>query len=401
MSIQAHSTVSRLADSRRAGHQVATAIAAAMKPAGAAAVLAYAAVDHDAEAYLQAIRSVLGEVPVIGCSTAGLMARGGFWEEAGYLAGAMALGGSSVRASVGVAEAYQTDTAAKARALGQKLRAACLEPPKVVILHGDPLCGADMEGFAAAVRREVGCPVVGGGAGQPWGQMVQTFQYCGTQVYSHAATAIALAGDFTVAIGCSVGTVPTPLTARVTRVDHNVLLELDGRSALAVFSDFVGRGPLTELTNDINTTAALGFELPDAVAEPGAPPAVAVRGPFALDLQRGGLVMAASVPVGTLVVFHRRSVAAALSGAQETAQALARQLSGRTIRAVLGFECGARTAPLLGAEEALREQELVQQCLAPDAQWLGTLAWGELAPLGERTTYYNYSYPLLVIADPV
>lgn len=395
MSIHAHTAINRLSDSHRAGIQAATAISQGLGPARATAVLAYASVEHDAEVYLQAIRSVLGDVPIVGCSTSGLMAQGVFWEEAGYMAGALALGGSSVQASVGVSESYQTDTLAKGQALGQKLRRAVQAAPKAVILFGDPLCGADMEGFAAAVSSEVGCPVIGGGAGQPWGQMVQTFQYCGTQVYSHAATALVLAGDFTVAIGCSTGTVPTPVTATVTRVDHNVLLELDGRPALAVFSEFVGRGLLTELTNDINTTVALGFTLPDA----GAGTAVAVRGPFALDLQRSGLVMAASVPVGTQVVFHRRSVVAALSGAEKTAQDLARQVAGRRIRAVLGFECGARTAPLLGRAEALREQQLVQQSLAPDAHWLGTLAWGELAPLGERTTYHNYSYPLLVIAD--
>jgi hypothetical protein len=396
--VVAHGVVSREKSTPAAARALARAVREAFGADDPAVVLVYATVDHDPEVLLLTLAAALGPVPLVGCSTPGLMARDTF-VEGSFAAGALALGGPAVRAATGACEAYAHDTAAKGHDLGRRLRDALGAPPRLVVLHGDPLCGADLEAFARAVQAETACPVVGGGSGQPWGAMVQTYQYHGVAAHSHAAVAVALAGEFTVEIATTTGTEPTPVTAAVTRVDANVLLELDGRPALAVYREFLGLPELAELRSEHNTAVALGFEFADPADDVEARAPWVVRGPFALDLARGGLVMAASVPEGTRVVFHRRSVAVALAGAESAARALARRLAGRQVRAVIGFECAARTAPLLGKAEATREQQLVQSLVAPDAAWFGMFAWGELAPFGERVTYYNFTYPLVALAE--
>jgi len=328
-----------------------------------------------------------------------LMWRGGFAEENGYMVGMMGFGGEGVSVAVGAALGYHEDTQAKAKALAAELRHGVASPPKLVVLFGDPLSGGDLESFARTVETELGCPVVGGGSGQPWGTMVETYQFVRTQSHSHAATALVLAGGFSVYIATTTGTQPTPVSAMVTKIANNVILELDGRPALDVYADFVGLGPLTELTNDVNSRVALGFELRPPELAVDSPSPYVVRGPFVLDLARQGLVMGASVPVGTRVVLHRRSVQATLEGAQGMARALLVRLAGRLPKAVLGFECGARTEPLLGAQVCQQEQEMVQSILGREAAWLGMLAWGELAPFGGCTTYFNYTYPIAVLTD--
>ncbi len=398
MRLLSHSIVNKENASNIAGRKAAEALRDAIGVAELAVVLVYATVEHDQEVLLQAARDVLGPIPMIGCSTGGLMGKSSF-VEGGYAAGMVGLGGPALKASTALAQDVQQDTVTKAKVLGQKLRADLGPDPRVVILHIDSLCGADMETFARALQDEVGCPVIGGGAGQPWGAFVQTYQYFGTQVVSNSAVAVALGGEFVVEIGTTTGTEPTPLTATVTRTDGNVLLELDGRSALALLSEFVGVPLVTDLTADISSTVALGVELPTGGAESAGLSPYVVRAPFALDTQRGGLITGASVPEGIKVVFHRRSVQATIAGAEATAKALAKRLEGRTIRLVLGFECGARTAPFLGRAETLHEQLLVQNILAPDAEWLGMLAWGELAPFGGRVTYFNYTFPILTLAE--
>lgn len=363
-----------------------------------AIALVYATVDHDQKGLLAAIDEGLGGVPVAGCSTSGLVGRGLF-HEGNYAAGIVALGGPALRAASAVAEDYARDTVAKGRAVGRELRSGLSgATPRVVIIHGDPLAGADLESFARAVQAELGCPVVGGGAGQPWGTFAQTYQYVGRRALSFGAVAIALGGEFVAEIATTTGTEPTASAATVTRSDGNVLLELDGRSALAVYSEFLGLDALTTLNNESNTRVALGIEFEAGAGSEALSPYV-VRGPFALDLERGGLVLAAPIPEGVRVVFHTRSVRAAVDGAEAAARALARRLEGRAVRLVMGFECGARTAPLLGKSEAAREQSLVQRALPATAEWFGVLAWGELAPFGARATYYNFTYPLLALAE--
>jgi hypothetical protein len=80
------------------------------------------------------------------------------------------------------------------------------------------------------------------------------------------------------------------------------------------------------------------------------------------------------------------------------ARDLRARLGDRTIRAVLGFECGARTKPFLGMENTLRENLSLQATLG-GATWLGMLAWGEVFPTAGKPAFHNYAYPLLVLAD--
>ncbi len=398
MRIVAHSAISQEIDSRQSALAVAAQVRDKVGAQNLKAAVIYAAVDHDQEAVLASVHEVLGDVPVVGCSTGGVMGKGVF-VEGGYILGILGIGGSAIQVTTGQVAEYQENSETKAHDLGRTLRAGHTEPPKVVILFTDPLCGADMETFARRVQAEVECPVIGGGAGQPWGFMVQTNQYIGTQVLSHAVVAMALYGDFVAECATTTGTEPTTSSAIVTKAEANAIVELDGRPAIQLFSEFLGDTVLTEITNETNSAVALGVELPKTSDASDVQSPYVVRGPFMLDNKRGALVMGASIPTGTKIVFHRRSIAAALEGAESVAQTLRKRLAQRAVRAVLGFECGARTAPLLGRAEALREQLLVQGILAPDAAWLGMLAWGELAPYSGLVTYYNYTLPLLVLAE--
>lgn len=397
--VVARASVSREKSSLAAGAALVQDIRRVFGAERPAALLVYATVDHDLDALLTTLREGVGAAVIVGASTSGLTGRG-FFHEGNYAAGVAALGGPALRAAGGVAEDYARDTLAKGQALGRALRADLGDaPPRAVIVYGDPLCGADFESFARAVQDELGCPVVGGGAGQPWGVFAETYQLFDVRARSRSAVALALGGDFAAELATSTGSDPTASSARVTRAEGNVLLELDGRPALAVYSEFLGLPTLTSLSNDINTRVALGVELSGDRGDSEALSPFVVRGPFALDTARGGLVLGASIPEGTRVVFHTRSIRAAVDGAERAAHALARRLAGRQVRAVLGFECGARTIPLLGKAEATREQALVQGAFAPDVEWLGALMWGEVAPFGGRATYYNFTYPLLAIAE--
>lgn len=399
MSIIANSVMNRESHSRKAGQKAAQELRHAFGANAIRGVLVYASVAHDSDALLAAIEAELPGVALCGSSTAGLMWSGGFAEEYGYLVGMIGFGGEGLSIATASALKYQEDSQIKAQELASKLRNGVLSPPKLVILFGDPLAGADLESFARTIETELSCPVIGGGSGQPWGAMVETYQFSGAQAHSHSATALVLAGDFSVAIATTTGTQPTMASSTVTKSEANVILELDGRPALDVYATFVGVNPLTELTNEINSRIALGFELSvqEQAADSLSP--YVVRGPFGLDLARKGLVMGASAPEGTRVVLHRRSVQTTLEGAEQTARALLARLEGRTPKAVLGFECAARTAPLLGAQVSRQEQEVVQNILGRGAAWLGMLAWGELAPYGGCTTYFNYTYPIAVLTD--
>jgi hypothetical protein len=363
------------------------------------AVLFYATVNHDQEALVRAVGEAFPGVAAVGCSTSAVTTHGAFFED-GYLLGMMGLGGSSLRAASACAEGIDADTAAKARAMGEELRLRGGGAPEVVLLHYDPLCPVDIELFAATLQDTAGCPVVGGSAGQPWGPMVQTHQYHGQAVLGRSAVALALWGDFVFALATTTGTSPTGLTMKVTRAEGNLLLELDGRRALDVYDEIAGTQGASRLTSDANSALAMGIERGEAsAAVPGEAESI-VRGAFGVDEERGGLVLPASIAAGTTVMIHHRTREAVFEGTERMARSLLHLLRQNRIRAAIGCECAARSTPLLGPAEMLRENLMLQALFPEDTEWLGMLAWGELAPYRGRTTFFNFTYPLLVLAEP-
>jgi hypothetical protein len=367
------------------GDQIRTDLGADVK-----VVIAYMTVNHDQGAFLQGLRGALGDaVPIVGCSGQGVIARGCVREE-GYAASVLALGGDSIECATASVEEIGEDTHAKGRALGAALRAQSRVPPKYIVLHYDPLVGANMDAFLDGLHREIECPVTGGAAAHTIDvSMARTFQYAGDKVLSGAAVAVALAGDVHFEGGISMGCAPVGVQMVVTRSEGNRLLELDGRPALQVWQQITQVSP-EHL--DSGSTAALAIGVPSYDGH-------LIRAAFMLDIERGGIVLQAGIEPGTKVMLYHRTTAAVLDGTRRVVRELVDRLSGKKIRAVLAFECGARTAPFLGEEATLAENLELQHTLAPDAEYAGVVVWGELFPVGGRPAFHNYTYPMLVIAE--
>jgi hypothetical protein len=354
-----------------------------------AMIVAYSTVNHDQAAFLNGMREVAGpSVRVIGCSGQGVMSRNAVVED-GYAAGAMGLGGESFHLSAGHVEEFQVESGAKGTLLGRALVAGAKSPLRAVVVHYDPLCGADVEVFLRALHEEVRCPIVGGAAAEFWGPMLQTFQYADNRALSHGAVAAGLSGSFTVETDICHGTSPVGIEMTVTKAEANKVLEFDGRPALQVWQEFCSEAP-----EHIDHSGAIGIGLPTRD-----PDVYLVRCAFGVDTDRQGVIFQAGIPVGSRVMFNHRTIQGALDGTVAMGRRLAQRLTGKTVRAVLGFECGARTKPFLGKDTTIKENVALQDALAPDAEWLGMLAWGEVSLFDGNPGFVNFSYPVLVLAD--
>jgi small ligand-binding sensory domain FIST len=97
------------------------------------------------------------------------------------------------------------------------------------------------------------------------------------------------------------------------------------------------------------------------------------------------------------VLVCHRTIAAVRKGAAALAARVKEALAGRRASFALGYECGGRTGPFLGEDEACREAEEVRAVLGDDVPWLGMYAWGEIAPIGGRILFHQLTLPLCVI----
>ncbi len=384
------------ADTARAA---ADALIAAFDQTPLKAVVVYASVNHDQAVLLGTLRERLGsDVIILGCSSQGVVFQEGL-HEGGYFLGVMGLGGDELRVAQASQVELAEDTRAKGRALAKDVRSQLPDVPKVLIVLYDPLCGADVEEMLAGVREIVDCPLVGAGAGQPWGPIVETFQYWGDQVHGHSVTALGLSGPFEADLGVSHGTAPTGVVMTLTRAEGNKLLELDGRPAIEVWREVTGCSDEQIYDQEYVSSWAVGVEREFDV-DGKKQQAFVIRAAFGFDLDRNAVVVQAAIPEGTRIMFHHRSVPAVKDGALAMAKDLKQRLNGKEPWSVLGFECGARTSPFLGEGETLSENIEIQRVIGPQTPWLGMMAWGEIAPLGNLPAFHNYTYPLLVLSTP-
>jgi hypothetical protein len=252
------------------------------------------------------------------------------------------------------------------------------------------------------MREEVACPIVGGAAGQPWGPLVQTFQYAKDEVFSKSVVALAMSGPFTTEIGISHGTSPTGIAVTVTKSSGPMVLEIDGRPAVDVWREATGCERSEMVNQSHNAAWALGVERRYQVQGPNGPSdriESMMRCSFGFDMERGGVMFQAPIPEGTRVMFHHRTVENVMGGTEVMGREVKQRLGIRAPWAVLGFECGARTFPFLGPASTLEEHKTLRAMVAPQAPWLGMMAWGEIGPCAGEPGFHNFTYPLLLLVD--
>jgi hypothetical protein len=377
-----------------AGREAGQALRSRFAPETPKVAIVYATMNHDHNAVLEGLREALGEDTVIvGCTVQGVVSNE-FLTEDGFAIAVMGFSGGCGVATA-VQREIQVNSTEKGRLLAQALKHDLRDAPKVVVALYDPLCGADVEALLAGMRPELDCPIIGGAAGQPWAPPHGTSQFGDQEVFSHGVVALALSGSFGLEIGVCHGTVPTGVASIVTRAVGNQVLELDGRRAMDVWREVTGCRPEELVDQGHFATWALGVEVMGGNGQVDR----AIRGAFGFDVQTGGVILQAAVPEGTRVMLQHRTVDEVLNGTEYMAIELATRLKGRHPWAVLGFECAARTFPFLGPTNTRKEHALVRSRVAPDAPWFGMMAWGEIGPCAGKSSFHNYTYPILVLTE--
>jgi hypothetical protein len=398
MGFHASSCLSSDTDSRRAGQYVGQNLKKAFEGHRLAAVIVYATVNHDQNELLAAVREAIGPGVLIGgCSAQGVIGQSVILE-GGFAVGAMGLGGEDLQIAAACEHDIQLDGEAKGRALAVSLKRQLGTAPNLLFFLYDTLCGSDVNQLLAGLRQELPVPVIGGAAGQTSGPVTTTYQYHGDRAYTRAAVALGLVGSFGIELGVSHGTTPTGLVMTLTRADGNKVLELDGRPALDVWRETTGLKEDEILHQDHTAALAMGVER--IVVKDGLPTSTyLIRAVFGLDTVTKAIIVPAAIPEGSKLLFHHRTARVVKEGTQSMGLDLRSRLGGQPPWAVLGFECGARTAPFLGLADTLEENKALQETVGRQSPWLTIIPWGEIAPYGDESLFCNYTYTLVALTQ--
>lgn len=328
-----------------------------------------------------------GGASVIGCSTAGEIGAGGVFDDSAVV--------TAVRFHATVVLPACTSVAdmADSRAAGERIGRALARPDLRAVLLFAP--GVDINGSALidGLTAALGpaTPVTGGLAGDN-GAFVQTWTVGGDGVSQRGVVAVGLAGaQLQVGHGSYGGWRAFGPARCVTRCEDNILYQLDGEPALAIYKRYLG--------SHARDLPASGLLFPFEMLGDDFKAAGPIRTILGIDEAQGSLVLAGAVRQGGYLRLMQASTDALIDGAESAAgQVLAMNRPTAPSLALL-VSCVGRK--LVMGDRVEEEVEAVRDILGPQALPAGFYSYGEASPLapGAACQLHNQTMTITTLAE--
>jgi hypothetical protein len=344
--------------------------------------LLFAGIDHDHQALLDGVEGRYPGVQLIGGTTHGELSSAGFTEDSVVL---MLFHSEHVQFRAGIGEGVRANPESAARRATESALNGLEKPVRLCITVPEGL-GVDTNALLNTLSAGLGEDVVvcGGLAGDQF-RFAQTFQFCNGKVYSEALVVLLLAGPLHVATGVASGWVPLGEDHRATKVDGQVISEIDGESPRDIWMRYFG-------SFDLAGTRNMFVVYPDE-AEGGASEAFYLCAPERFQ-EDGSMVTLNPARHGARIRFADATREQVLGGAGTSAQSARDSFAG-TPDTALVFSCAARHA-LLGTRVSLEIGQLQDQ-VGTEVPTIGFYTYGEICPLPGSQTPFRHGATFVTV----
>ena len=360
----------------------------ALAGADAKLLIVFASPSQDLRELLRQIRARSGDVPLIGCSTAGEIATSGGGDASVVVA---ALGGDGFAIQTAVAGEAWRDARGAGAAVARRVPCAEARPHRALLLLTDGLAGRQQEILTGAYGvLGAGVPLVGGCAGDD-GRMKRTFQFYGDRVLANSVVAAGIASDAPLGVGVRHGWRSLGETLVVTRSSGNRVYTLDDRPALDVYLEQLEHdddGLDEKAFRALALTHPLGLSRPRGEEQ--------IRFVRAADFAGGSLACRSEIPQGRLVRVMAGDAASVLSATDAACEESLTALGGRSPLGALAFDCTERRE-LLGERGTDEEIDRLVGSVS-GAPLAGFYTYGEIARTQGVRGFHNQTLVVLTIA---
>ena len=280
------------------------------------------------------------------------------------------------------------DSAAAGTLLGRKLARA---KPRLVLVFSDGLAvnGTDLvRGLSDTLPRDT---IIVGGLAADGNRFARTWVLVDGKPAGGYVVAVGLTGPLEIGVGSQGGWDTFGPERRVTRAEGNVLYELDGKPALALYKDYLG-----DLASDLPTMA---LRFPLSIREARGSKGAVVRTILAIDEKAQSMTFAGDVPNGWRAQLMRSNHDRLIAGAMRAAFDATAGMSGKPALA-LAISCVGRRL-VLGARTE-EETEAVVEALPPGSHQIGFYAYGEISPAGRAgCELHNQTMTLTTLREAI
>ena len=364
------------------------AVSAALVADDASLLIVFCSSSYDPTVLVAAITDCAGEVPVIGCTTAGEIAISGPGESGVVVT---ALGGPGFS----IATAASRDASRDLRRAGAEaascMRAVDAREHQALLLLTDGL-GGDQTLIVRGAYSVVGArvPLVGGCAGDDL-QMTRTHQFYNGEVLSDSVVAAAISSDAPIGIGVRHGWRRVGDPMLVTRSSENRVYEIDGQPALDAYFERL------DAPDEVRTDAAAFVRF--AQVHPlglASRSEEHVRFIGDADFEGRSLGCIAEVPQGSLAWLMEGDARSVLEATDAACGDAVAALAGEAPLGLLAFDCIARRGVL--GEGGIREEVSRVAARADGAPVAGFYTYGEIARTRGINGFHNQTLVVLALA---
>jgi hypothetical protein len=344
---------------------------------------------YDLRQLLRQIRARAGDVPLIGCTTAGEIATAGPSDASVVVA---ALGGSGFAVRTAVASEVSGNLREAGARVARSLPDRADLSHQVVLLLSDGLAG-DQQEVVRGAHGVLGAavPLVGGCAGDDL-KMSQTFQLYHDRVLSDSVVAAGIASNAPLGIGVRPGWRRVGEPMLVTSSAGNHVYTLDDRPALDAYLTHLGVSEPAGLDQEGLARLALTHPL-GLSRRSGEDMARFIGGG---DFAQRSLSCIAEVPQGALVWIMEGDARSVLEATDAACGDSLAALGGRPPLGMVAFDCIARRAVL--GERGIQSEISRLAAMAAGAPVAGFYTYGEIARVRGVRGFHNQTLVVLAIS---
>jgi hypothetical protein len=345
--------------------------------------LLFAAIDFDHGLILQRIQEAFPGIELIGGTTNGeISSILEFQQDSLTL---MLFVTDEVEIHSGIGRSASNNPALAAQEAIAQATAKSASAPQLCLTFPDSLTSNGvliLEGLKQSLGAHI--PIIGGMAADDY-TFDQTYQFFQGEVLSDSIPVLLFSGKLLFSHGVASGWTPISQRSRVTKVNGNVVYEIDGQRALDFYQHYLGE---ERFTANYAIHALAVFEDQDHFY---------MRAPNGYDQQSGSVTFFSDIPEQAVVQITDATRDHILSASEASLKNAIANYPGVEPTAALLISCAARRR-ILGTFAKL-EYQLVKTHLPKALVCCGFYAYGEIAPLitGGQTQFHNKTFVTLLM----
>lgn len=282
---------------------------------------------------------------------------------------------------------YNLDSYEAGKAVSNSLKAADLRHI-FVLSDGLFVNGADLvKGLHADLDKQVS---ITGGLAADCSDFKDTFVIAGSSLASKKIVALGLYGsELQIGFGSKGGWDSFGVERLVTKSNNNILYELDGQPALALYKSFLG--------NKAKDLPSSGLLFPLSMRDEDNQIPV-VRTILAIDEETGSLTFAGNIPQGSYVRLMKANIDRIIGGAEQSAITA---VSNNQNQGQLAFLISCVGRRLVMKQLVEEEVEAVNQVLGDEINTTGFYSYGEIAPFDKFSpcTLHNQTMTITTFSE--